>query len=49
MTVRIKVEVELSFWQALKLRLAGAGDIEGYIKCLIEERGVQRHQDEDDT
>ncbi len=45
--IRLTVDVELSFWQALKLRLAGASYVEGYVKCLLEER-IQRQHDEDE-
>ena len=38
----VYVDVRLSFWQALKLRLAGATFIEGYVKRLLEENFPER-------
>jgi hypothetical protein len=43
----VKVDVQLSFWQACKLRLAGASYLEGYLKCLLQER-VERQREEDE-
>lgn len=45
--MRIKVDVELSFWQALKLRLAGASYVEGYVTSLLQER-LERQREEDE-
>lgn len=43
MTVTIKVNVKLSFWQACKLRLAGAAYVQGYIEHLLETT-IRSHQ-----
>lgn len=45
--LRIKVDVDLPLWQAVKLRLAGASYVEGYVKCLIQER-VERQREDDE-
>lgn len=47
LTLVLKLDVRLSFWQALKLRLAGATYVQGYVEHLLEDSFAKRNEDED--
>lgn len=43
--ITIHIDIRLSFWQALKLRLAGAKYVEGYVQRLLEEHFAKERED----
>ncbi len=41
----VHIDVKLSFWQALKLRVAGAAYVQGYVERLLEEHFAKERED----
>ena len=46
MRLVLNLDVRLSFWQALKLRLAGASYVQGYVEHLLEQSFGNRSDNE---
>lgn len=45
-TLTVYVDVRLSFWQAFKLRLAGATYVENYVQRLLEDHFAKDREDD---